>query len=76
MFTNTIAIACHSVTLACDQCGMLTVFAAKDPSGSSSDEGGFLEDGGGDRAAAEPGHTLPVRNSRSVRSSLTEASAW
>lgn len=42
---------------------------AKDPSGSSSDDGGFLPgaevEGEG---VGDSGHTLPVRNSRSVQS--------
>ncbi|XP_032529297.1 kinesin-like protein Klp10A isoform X3 [Danaus plexippus] len=39
---------------------------ARDPSGSSSDEGGFLgEADRGDLEAGDSGHTLPVRNSRS-----------
>lgn len=46
----------------------------KDLSGSSSDDGGFAA-GDGEAAAAvaagDSGHTLPVRNSRSVQSSST-----
>ncbi|XP_063899789.1 kinesin-like protein Klp10A isoform X2 [Helicoverpa armigera] len=38
---------------------------ARDPSGSSSDDGGFLREGAEGDAAADSGHTLPVRNSRS-----------
>ncbi|KPI95169.1 Kinesin-like protein Klp10A [Papilio xuthus] len=38
---------------------------AREPSGSSSDEGGFLREGA--EAEGDAGHTLPVRNSRSVR---------
>lgn len=40
---------------------------AKEPSGSSSDEGGFLREGAEAEGGADAGHTLPVRNSRSVR---------
>lgn len=40
---------------------------AKDPSGSSSDDGGFLRDGA-EEGAGDSGHTLPVRSSRSVLS--------
>lgn len=42
------------------------LFVTKDGSGSSSDEGGFLRDGAEAEAAGDSGHTLPVRNSRSV----------
>ncbi|XP_045496715.1 kinesin-like protein Klp10A isoform X2 [Colias croceus] len=38
---------------------------ARDPSGSSSDDGGFLREGGEGEGAGDSGHTLPVRNSRS-----------
>nr|XP_049692044.1 kinesin-like protein KIF2A isoform X1 [Helicoverpa armigera]XP_049692046.1 kinesin-like protein KIF2A isoform X1 [Helicoverpa armigera]XP_049692051.1 kinesin-like protein KIF2A isoform X1 [Helicoverpa armigera]XP_049692052.1 kinesin-like protein KIF2A isoform X1 [Helicoverpa armigera] len=38
---------------------------ARDPSGSSSDDGGFLRESAEGDAAADSGHTLPVRNSRS-----------
>ncbi|CAF4861943.1 unnamed protein product [Pieris macdunnoughi] len=37
----------------------------RDPSGSSSDDGGFLRDGGEGEGTGDSGHTLPVRNSRS-----------
>lgn len=40
---------------------------AKDPSGSSSDDGGFLPGAEGE-GVGDSGHTLPVRNSRSVQS--------
>lgn len=40
---------------------------AKDPSGSSSDDGGFLP-GAEAEGVGDSGHTLPVRNSRSVQS--------
>lgn len=40
---------------------------AKDPSGSSSDDGGFLPGVEGE-GVGDSGHTLPVRNSRSVQS--------
>lgn len=39
----------------------------KDPSGSSSDDGGFLPGAEGE-GVGDSGHTLPVRNSRSVQS--------
>lgn len=42
-------------------------WAGKDPSGSSSDDGGFLAGAEGE-GAGDSGHTLPVRNSRSVQS--------
>ncbi|XP_052739067.1 kinesin-like protein Klp10A isoform X1 [Bicyclus anynana] len=38
---------------------------AREPSGSSSDDGGFLRDGGECETAGDSGHTMPVRNSRS-----------
>ncbi|XP_038220873.1 kinesin-like protein Klp10A isoform X3 [Zerene cesonia] len=38
---------------------------ARDPSGSSSDDGGFLREGGEGEGTGDSGHTLPVRNSRS-----------
>lgn len=39
---------------------------SKEPSGSSSDDGGFLREGAEVEGAGDSGHTLPVRNSRSV----------
>ncbi|CAH2102063.1 unnamed protein product [Euphydryas editha] len=39
---------------------------AREPSGSSSDDGGFLREGADVEGAGDSGHTLPVRNSRSV----------
>lgn len=50
----------------------LFVVAAKDPSGSSSDDGGFLREGAEVEGAGDSGHTLPVRNSRSVYSKSTK----
>ncbi|XP_075977376.1 kinesin-like protein 10A isoform X1 [Anticarsia gemmatalis] len=38
---------------------------ARDPSGSSSDDGGFLRESAEGEGAGDSGHTLPVRNSRS-----------
>ncbi|XP_072938811.1 kinesin-like protein KIF2A [Epargyreus clarus] len=38
---------------------------ARDPSGSSSDDGGFLREGAEGEGAGDSGHTLLVRNSRS-----------
>ncbi|XP_047520045.1 kinesin-like protein Klp10A isoform X2 [Pieris napi] len=49
----------------------------RDPSGSSSDDGGFLRDGGEGEGTGDSGHTLPVRNSRSdmTRQSIPVAKA-
>lgn len=49
---------------------VLYVRRGQEPSGSSSDEGGFARDAGDADAdgAADSGNTLPVRNSRSVLS--------
>lgn len=47
---------------------VMFVMARKDPSGSSSDDGGFLREGAEGEGAGDSGHTLPVRNSRSVQS--------
>ncbi|KAI8438976.1 hypothetical protein MSG28_011281 [Choristoneura fumiferana] len=38
----------------------------RDPSGSSSDDGGFLHEAAEGEGAGDSGHTLPVRNSRSA----------
>lgn len=43
------------------------IVCGKDASGSSSDDGGFAAGEGEGAGAGDSGHTLPVRNSRSVQ---------